>query len=104
MSKTRLTIHELSALEIHDSRYSDKYMYKAKLDALYWRVVCPTCSIPMFKYDPDDHDYLKCHKCGSRKLVPLTVSDFTPDWGNEQRRKDGFEYLFGEQKGDRYEF
>lgn len=96
MSEGRIAIYELTPLEIHNYRYSDKYMNKARIDAVYCRILCPTCSIPMFEYDPDDHDYLKCHKCGSRKLVPLTFPEFTPDWGNEQRRKDGFEYLFGE--------
>lgn len=92
MSEMRLI--ELSPLEKHTYRYSDKYMHKAKLDALYWRILCPKCGIPMFEYDPDDHDCLKCHKCGSRKLVPKFFPDFTPDWGNEQRRRDGFEWLF----------
>jgi len=98
MSTAKITIHQLSPLQIHESRYSDKYMNKAMLDALHSRILCPDCDNLLFVYDPEDHDYLKCHKCGARKRVPINIVKFTPDWGNEQRRKDGFNYLFGLQK------
>ena len=87
-------LRELTPLQVHLGRYSDKYMNKAMLDAIYNRILCYDCGEIMFQYDPDDNDYLKCHHCGGRKRVPQNIADFTPDWGNEQRRRDGFNYLF----------
>uniref|UniRef100_A0A6M3MB50 Uncharacterized protein n=1 Tax=viral metagenome TaxID=1070528 RepID=A0A6M3MB50_9ZZZZ len=91
-----LYLHKLSPLSIHLGRYSDKYMNKAKIDALYWRIKCYDCGKPIFEYDPDDENYIKC-KCGARKRTPNSWSDFTPEWGDDQRRRDGFAYLFGDQ-------
>lgn len=98
MSKRQLIYRKLSPLSIHFGRYSDKYMNNAMLDALHWRFRCYECGITTFQYDPDDKDYMKCHKCGARKRVPTNIADFTPDWGNEQRRRDGFKWLYSEFK------
>lgn len=85
-----------SPLAVHEGRYSDKYMHKAMLAALHERIQCPGCDSLLFAWDPEDHDFLKCHKCGARKRTPEFIKDFIPDWGNEQRRRDGFKFLFGE--------
>ena len=48
---------ESTPLSKHLGRYSDKYMNKAMLDALYNRILCYDCGEMMFQYDPEDHDY-----------------------------------------------
>lgn len=84
---------ELTPLQKHLRRYSDKYMNNAMLDAIYNRILCYECGKMIFLYDPEDERYIKC-SCGARKRVPQNIAKFTPDWGNEKRRRDGFNYLF----------
>jgi len=71
-------------------------MNKARLDAIYWRIRCYGCGTPIYAYDPEDENYIKCHKCGARKRTPTSFPDFTPEWGKDKRRKDCFIWLFGE--------
>ncbi len=89
----RIQLIELTPLQIHSGRYSDKYTNKAMLDAIYWRMKCYECGDPIYLYDPDDHNYIKC-KCGARKRTPINIVKFTPEWSEDQRRRDGFKWLF----------
>lgn len=93
--RSEIIIIELTPLQIHNGRYSDKYMNKARIDATYSRFLCYGCGNFIYQWDPNDHNYIKCHHCGERKRVPQNIETFTPDWGNEQRRRDGMRYLFG---------
>jgi len=93
---TQAFLRELSPLSIHLGRYSDKYMHKARIDAIHWRIRCYNCGKMIFDYDPADDNYIKC-SCGARKRTPEYWPSFTPEWGDDQRRRDGFSYLFGDQ-------
>lgn len=89
----KLVLSELTSLQKHNYRYSDKYMNNAMIDAVYWRIKCYECGGLVFLYDPGDENYIKC-KCGAKKRIPTNIAGFTPEWEKDQRRRDCFEWLF----------
>lgn len=52
----------------------------------------------IFGYDPTDHDYIKCHKCGARKTVPQNYPDITSQqWVDDMHLRDCFT-IFNQEK------
>ena len=95
-----MSLREREPLQAFNSRYGDFGPNHALMDSLVSRMRCPNpkCKALVFGYDPEDHYYLKCHKCGTRKVAPTNWPSYTPsDVIQLFQVRDGFNFLFGDQ-------
>lgn len=91
----KITFFKMTPLQIHESKYGDWGPNHALLDSLSSRLYCPRCGGLMFSYDPEDEKYLKCHKCGTRKLVPNKWPKYSMKDGRYlMMMRDCFGFLF----------
>lgn len=97
--KNKVFLIKLTPKQVLESRYSDFGYNHALLESLHSRIQCPNpeCNALVFSYDPDDENYLKCHKCGTRKRTPGSFPEYTPsDCIELMRVRDGFGFLFSQ--------
>jgi len=86
-----IELFELTPLQKYEGRYTDKYGHKAMFESIHMRHLCYECGGLVFEYDPEDHNYLKCHKCGARKTVPKNYLKITSSqWIIDNHLKDCF--------------
>lgn len=94
-----IVIHELTPLEVMESRFDDWGHNHALIAGLHALCSCPKCGKLIFSYDPEDERYVKC-SCGERKRVPASwegvwYTRANPDWWVELLQvEDGFKLLF----------
>ncbi len=97
--KAKLTLIEHTPLQKVNWRYTDKYGHKAMFASIHARHQCYECEGLVFAYDPEDHNYLKCHKCGARKTVPKNYPKITStQWIIDMKLRDCFSIFSKEQR------